>query len=275
MSPRLALKADPSQAKRAKVLVIEDEPDLREAIVSYLALEAIDAKGVGTLAEADAWRVANDFDIVVLDLGLPDGDGVRWLEAAPAVGLRGVIMLTARGAPAQRVTGLRAGADAYLVKPVALEELALTIRNLFARIDTTASGSAIAGSAIAGPAIGGSTLPESGPPVWQLNTRTWILTAPNGNAMLLKHAERLLLEALLSPAGEVLTKERVVQSQGAKPDAFDYRRVETLLRRLRIRCRDRLASELPVQTIYGRGLAFTEAGVVIRETGAPHVGRGR
>lgn len=275
MSPRLALKADPSQAKRAKVLVIEDEPDLREAIVSYLALEAIDAKGVGTLAEADAWRVANDFDIVVLDLGLPDGDGVRWLEAAPAVGLRGVIMLTARGAPAQRVTGLRAGADAYLVKPVALEELALTIRNLFARIDTTASGSAIAGSAIAGPAIGGSTLPESGPPVWQLNTRTWILTAPNGNAMLLKHAERLLLEALLSPAGEVLTKERVVLSQGAKPDAFDYRRVETLLRRLRIRCRDTLASELPVQTIYGRGLAFTEAGVVIRETGAPHVGRGR
>jgi DNA-binding response OmpR family regulator len=275
MSPRLALKADPSQAKRAKVLVIEDEPDLREAIVSYLALEAIDAKGVGTLAEADAWRVANDFDIVVLDLGLPDGDGVRWLEAAPAVGLRGVIMLTARGAPAQRVTGLRAGADAYLVKPVALEELALTIRNLFARIDTPASGSAVPGSAIAGPAIGGSTLPESRPPIWQLNTRTWILTAPNGNAMLLKHSERLLLEALLSPAGEVLTKERVVQSQGAKPDAFDYRRVETLLRRLRIRCRDTLASELPVQTIYGRGLAFTEAGEVIRETGAPHVGRGR
>lgn len=270
MSSPLAPQADPTQAKRASVLVIEDEPDLREAIVAYLSLEAIDATGVGTLAEADAWRTDHDFDIVVLDLGLPDGDGVRWLEAAPPLGLRGVIMLTARGAPAQRVTGLRAGADAYLVKPVALEELALTIRKLFARIHSLALG-----PAIAGPDVRASTLPDTRPPAWQLNTRTWALTAPNGKTMLLKHSERLLLEALMSPAGEVLTKERVVESQGARPEAFDYRRVETLLRRLRIRCRDTLESELPVQTIYGRGLAFTEAGVVIRETGTPHVGRGR
>lgn len=256
---------EPPTGVRARVLVIEDEPDLQEAIVAYLSLEGFDAAGVGTLADADAWWASHEVDILVLDLGLPDGDGVGWLEALASLGNRGVVMLTARGAPAQRLTGLRAGADAYLIKPVALEELALTVRKLFARIQPTPQR----------PAAALSPRPASAPSVWQLNARTWMLTAPNGQAMLLKHSERLLLEALLSPAGEVLSKERVVQSQGARADSFDYRRIETLVRRLRIRCRESLSTELPVQTIYGRGLAFTEAGLVVRETGAPHSGRRR
>ena len=252
------------------VLVVDDEAPIRLFLRSSLEAKGYRVAESDSLTSARLQVAAQAPGIVLLDLALPDGDGVRWLEAAPPLGLRGVIMLTARGAPAQRVTGLRAGADAYLVKPVALEELALTIRKLFARIHSLALG-----PAIAGPDVRASTLPDTRPPAWQLNTRTWALTAPNGKTMLLKHSERLLLEALMSPAGEVLTKERVVESQGARPEAFDYRRVETLLRRLRIRCRDTLESELPVQTIYGRGLAFTEAGVVIRETGTPHVGRGR
>ena len=247
-----------SLAERARVLVVEDEPDLREAIVAYLTLEAIDAVGVGSLADAQAWRDQHDFDILILDLGLPDGDGLRWLEALPALDQRGVLVLTARGAPAQRIVGLRAGADAYLVKPVALEELSLHVRKLFARIHTSqiqASGTAIAAS---------SSLSRSAS--WQLNAKTWVLTAPNGKTLLLKNAERLLLQALLSPAGEVLSKERVVESQGGNPDGFDYRRIETLVRRLRIRCRESLDAELPVQTIYGRGLAFTETGAVVHDT---------
>jgi len=250
-------------APPARVLLIEDEPDLREAIAAYLSLEAMQVSGVGTLADANAWAAENDFDILILDLGLPDGDGVSWLESLPSLGTRGVVILTARGSPAQRLTGLRAGADAYLVKPIALEELALTVRKLFARIQVTAPAPLLA-------TVGS---PRTEPAIWQLNAQTWMLTAPNGKSLLLKHSERLLLEALLGPAGEVLSKDRVVASQGAKADGFDYRRIETLIRRLRLRCRDALDTELPVQTIYGRGLAFTEAGVVVRETGRPPTGR--
>ena len=247
-----------SRAERARVLVVEDEPDLREAIVAYLTLEAIDAVGVGSLAEAEAWRLRHDFDILILDLGLPDGDGLQWLEALPALDQRGVLVLTARGTPAQRVTGLRAGADAYLVKPVALEELSLHVRKLFARIHAIPLQAAR-------PAVTASAS-IARPTGWQLNAKTWVLTAPNGGTLLLKHAERLLLQALLSPAGEVLSKERVVASQGGNPDGFDYRRIETLVRRLRIRCRESLDTELPVQTIYGRGLAFTETGAVVHDS---------
>ena len=235
-------------AHPARVLVVEDEADLREAIVSYLALEAVSASGVGTLAQARAWCARNEFDVLVLDLGLPDGDGLDWLQTSGLLGSRGVLILSARGSPPQRLAGLRAGADAYLVKPVPLEELAIQVQRLSARVL-------------------GLTAPEAEsipPAAWQLSAKTWILTAPNGRELLLKHAERQLLQALMSPAGEVLNKDQIIESQGADPDRFDYRRVETLIRRLRLRCRELLGVELPIQTIYGRGLAFTEPARVVR-----------
>jgi DNA-binding response OmpR family regulator len=237
-----------SAARPARVLVVEDQADLREAIVSYLALEAVSASGVGTLAQARAWCAHNEFDVLILDLGLPDGDGIDWLQTSGLLGSRGVLILSARGSPPQRLAGLRAGADAYLVKPVPLEELALQVRRLSDRV-------------LGWPAPDAAAIRPS---AWQLSSRTWILTAPNGRELQLKHTELQLLQALMNPAGEVLSKEQVVESQGADPDRFDYRRVETLIRRLRQRCREVLGLELPIQTIYGRGLAFTEPAEVVR-----------
>lgn len=242
------MSAPSGASRRPRVLVVEDETGLREAIVSYLSLDACVTAGVGTLAQAQAWCAQNAFDVLVLDLGLPDGDGLAWLEASGLLGSRGVLILSARGSPPQRLAGLRAGADAYLVKPIPLEELALQIQRLYARIGTAATPQ-----------------PDPTPlPAWELNSRTWVLVAPNGRGLLLKHAERQLLQVLMGPAGEVLSKERIIESQGADPESFDYRRIETLIRRLRIRCRDTLETELPIQTIYGRGLAFTEPANVIQ-----------
>jgi len=250
----------------ARVLVVEDEPDLREAIVAYLSLDAMAVTGVGGLAQARSWCDGNDFDVLILDLGLPDGDALAWLQESNALGHRGVLILTARGAPAQRLEGLRAGADAYLVKPVPLEELALHVKRLFARVGAPSAPI---------PDIEVKAAPAAEPPLWRLNSQTWILTAPNGRGLLLKHAERLLLQALMHPAGEVLSKERVIESQGADPENFDYRRIETLIRRLRIRCRDSLGTELPIQTVYGLGLAFTESASVSSGLTAPHKARTR
>lgn len=63
-----------------RVLIVEDEPDLREAIAAYLNAENIVARSAGSLAEASAACEADTFDILILDLGLPDGDGAQWLE---------------------------------------------------------------------------------------------------------------------------------------------------------------------------------------------------
>jgi two-component system OmpR family response regulator len=107
-------------ADAPKVLVIEDEGDLRESIVSYLKMEGIDADGAGSLQAAELWMLMHHFDVLVLDVGLPDGDALTWLD---------------------RVLGAQVGADTYLVKPVLLEELTAVVRNLMRRLRPSAGGS--------------------------------------------------------------------------------------------------------------------------------------
>lgn len=68
-----------SQLPATRVLIVEDEEELRDAMISFLALEGLAAQGVGSLDATESWMQSQDFDVLVLDLGLPDGDGLAWL----------------------------------------------------------------------------------------------------------------------------------------------------------------------------------------------------
>ncbi|MFT5682237.1 MAG: DNA-binding response OmpR family regulator [Myxococcota bacterium] len=112
-----------------RVLVVEDEAPLRGAIARRLKAEGFGVDAVGTLEEAglsmQAWR----YDAVILDRNLPDGDGVGLLTRWRAEGWRTpVLVLTARDGIGDRVGGLEAGADDYLIKPFAMAELIARIR---------------------------------------------------------------------------------------------------------------------------------------------------
>jgi DNA-binding response OmpR family regulator len=242
-----------------RVLVLEDEPHLREAIVSYLNTEPVRAHGVGSLAQAASWCARHDFDILVLDLGLPDGDGLQWLATRGSLAQKGIIILSARGLPTHRLEGLKAGADVYLVKPVPLEEIVLHVHKLSSRLAADPFLHARSSSNRR------RTKPQASG--WQLHSVTWLLVAPNGKGLTLKLAEKLLLQLLLASAGEVVGKSLVIESLGGKADSYDYRRIETLVRRLRMRCRETLDTELPILTVYGRGLAFTEPGTLVQDAG--------
>ncbi len=110
-----------------KVLVVEDEAKIASFIVKGLTAAGYEAQHVSTGTEAIA--AAPHADVVVLDLGLPDVDGVDVLEKMRAGGVEAqVIVLTARGEIADRVDGLERGADDYLTKPFAFEELLARIR---------------------------------------------------------------------------------------------------------------------------------------------------
>jgi DNA-binding response OmpR family regulator len=116
-----------------RILLVEDDPILRSAIRDYLARDAYAVDAVATLAAARAC-FPGDYAVVVLDLGLPDGSGLALLPVAfrqpepPAV-----LILTARDRLSDRVRGLDAGADDYLVKPFDLPELAARLRALVRR----------------------------------------------------------------------------------------------------------------------------------------------
>src|SRR3954470_465335 len=107
-----------------RLLLIEDDtPIARELLLRWRDTERL-ALHVATLADADAALAEGTFDIVLLDLGLPDGDGMEWLVAyRQRDPLGAVLVMTARDRVADRVKGLRLGADDYVVKPFAPEEL--------------------------------------------------------------------------------------------------------------------------------------------------------
>jgi two-component system OmpR family response regulator len=114
-----------------RVLVVEDDEDLRVAITGALRAAGFAVDAAGDLPAADEALAVNSYDCAVLDRMLPSGDALRYVQARrPAVP---VLFLTARDAVADRIAGLDAGDD-YLVKPFAVEELEARVRRLCRRV---------------------------------------------------------------------------------------------------------------------------------------------
>jgi two-component system response regulator MprA len=121
-------------ANGARVLVVDDEPAVREALRRALSLEGYDVDLASDGAEALRSIASSEPDVVVLDVLMPEVDGLAACRRLREEGSRvPVLMLTARAGIGERVDGLDAGADDYLVKPFALEELLARIRALLRR----------------------------------------------------------------------------------------------------------------------------------------------
>jgi two-component system, OmpR family, response regulator ResD len=126
-----------TQHSRGSVLVVDDEPTIGEIVSRYLTRAGYQARvatnGVSALEEAASWGP----DLVVLDLMLPGLDGLEVLRRLRSSGRRsiGIILLTARGEAADRVTGLRLGADDYMAKPFAPAELVARVDAVLRRVD--------------------------------------------------------------------------------------------------------------------------------------------
>ena len=111
--------------------MIEDHNEVSELVARALEKDGHRVAGARSVSEADARMLADDFDALVLDLGLPDGDGLAWCRRIRADGVAiPILVLTAQSAVATRVAGLDAGADDFLAKPFAVAELRARVRAL-------------------------------------------------------------------------------------------------------------------------------------------------
>lgn len=186
----------------ARILVVDDEPAVREALRRSLAFEgyavqtAVD--GLDALDKAASYAP----DLIVLDIQMPRMDGLtaaRRLRAAG--GVVPILMLTARDTVGDRVTGLDAGADDYLVKPFELDELFARVRALLRR------------SAYAAPRTAGDEQPEDvltfGDLRMDLATRE---VSRGGRAVELTRTEFTLLEMFLAHPRQVLTREQILKT---------------------------------------------------------------
>lgn len=175
----------------ARILIVEDE----ERIVSFLT-KGLEANGHSTMAVGDGITAAavaddGDFDLMILDVGLPGKDGFAVLEEIRGRGVRmPVIVLTARDATADTVTGFDAGADDYVTKPFRFEELLARVRARLREQGTTEQ-----------------TLLEAGTVVLDLRRRT---VSVDGRSVELSSREFALAETLFRHPGQVLSREQLL-----------------------------------------------------------------
>ncbi|WP_037916526.1 response regulator transcription factor [Actinacidiphila yeochonensis] len=186
----------------ARILIVDDEPAVREALQRSLAFEGYDtrlaADGVAALAEADAYRP----DAIVLDVLMPRMDGLTTARRLRANGvMTPILMLTARDTVGDRVTGLDAGADDYLVKPFELDELLARLRALLRRSSYA--------SAAGRPEDDTSHVLAFAD--LRMDTSTREVTRA-GRPVELTRTEYTLLELFLAHPRQVLTREQILKA---------------------------------------------------------------
>ena len=178
-----------------RCLLLDDDAAIRTLVADYLAQHGIAVQAVATGAEFRRVAEGAAIDLVLLDLMLPDDDGLAlcpWLKRLrPTLP---VIMLTAQGDPISRVLGLELGADDYLPKPFEPRELVARIRAVLRR------GQAVAAAA-------GTVSRFAG---WQFDRLQRSLRAPDGTVVPLSAAEFRLLGAFIEHAGQVMSRERLL-----------------------------------------------------------------
>lgn len=215
-----------------RILVIEDHPDLQIELIDYLAMQGYHAEGAGCLASMNQKLSHNHYQAVLLDIGLPDGDGIDIIpELRQRFGLTlGIIIVSARGQPQERTEALAKGADAYLVKPVYLPELMALLQQLQQR------------------------LPATG---WQLDAEKYFLHSPADHKIPLTPGEYALLISLLEH-NNCLSKSALQQMLTPYLDQVNYSRLDTLICRLRQKVEQLTGLPLPLQTLRNKGYQLTD-----------------
>ncbi|PWE30784.1 response regulator transcription factor [Pararhodobacter marinus] len=137
-----------------RYLLVEDNRELAEAVVNRLCLDGHAVDHAATLAEAEDWLAATGYDLILLDVMLPDGDGRDFLARSRARIETPVIMLTARSQVSDRVGALDQGADDYITKPFDFEELEARCRAVLRRRGGSARNEITLGEAVFDPMAG-------------------------------------------------------------------------------------------------------------------------
>ena len=219
----------------ATVLVVDDEPIVREVVVRYLA-----RAGHHTLEAADGHRARGvieerDVDLVVLDLMLPGTDGLelcRWIRGRSELP---VIMLTARGEEADRIVGLELGADDYVTKPFSPRELAARVRSVLRR---------------AGPAGAVVATLRFGDVELERETRD---VRKAGSPVRLTAKEFDLLWFLASHPRRVFSRDELMTSVWGYASTLDTGTITVHMRRLREKIEDVPSQPRHLETVWGVG----------------------
>ncbi len=237
----------------SRIVIVDDEPDLRDAVAEYLAASGYD---VTTAEDAAAMRSlveTKTFHLAILDIAMPGEDGLslgRWLRTQMPIGL---IYATAAGSPIDRIVGLELGADDYVVKPYELRELLARVRSVLRRVPTQAS--ALPGNPVASASAGKRRSVAFGDFQADLDGR--IVTRRNGAVLELAKSEFDVLEVFLTRSNRLLSRAAISDAIGLAEDPESSRAVDIRIMRLRKKIEDDPANPKFLRTVRGEGYIFS------------------
>ena len=232
---------DQMNSRQARLIVVDDDPDIRDLIVQQLRQEHYEVVAAGSLGELYQALSVHAADLIVLDLNLPDGDGLSLCRELRAEGNDvPIIMVSARGSAVDRVLGLELGADDYLTKPFEPRELLVRIRNLLRRSHADEPDRQ---------RDKGVRLARLGP--WRLDLFQRRLIAEDGRLVMLSSAEFRLLSRFIDEPNVVLSRESLVPERRATA-AFD-RSTDLQVSRLRQKLATMPGGEELILTVRGEG----------------------
>ena len=224
----------------ARILMIDDDDRLAGMVSDYLGGAGFRVTAAGTGADGEALLRRETFDAVILDLMLPDADGLDLCRRLRAESDVPILMLTARGEPMDRVVGLELGADDYLAKPFEPRELQARLRAILRRKGTTAPAADILRF--------GRLEIDKGARIVRVDGEERAITS----------YQFALLLALAERAGRVLSRDALMDLlKGEKLEAFD-RSVDVHISRIRAAIEDDPKKPRRILTLRGTGYVFAK-----------------
>lgn len=221
-----------------RLLVVEDDVELANGLVSSLAQSGYAADVAHTARDAERACAHTNYALVILDLGLPDLDGLELLRRLRLDSMRApVLILTARDQPQQRVAGLDSGGDDYLSKPFDISELEARIRALLRRGEPV-----------------GTTL-TLGSLAFEITARQFTVS---GRELELTPSELSVLEMLLRRPGRIVSKADIFNSLYSWQDHANMSAVEVFISRLR-RKLGQAGADVGIRVFRGLGYRLEKA----------------
>lgn len=222
-----------------RVAVVEDDEALREEILlPALHDYGFSAQGAASAAELYRHMLSQQFDMVVLDIGLPGEDGLTVAQHLRTMSDIGIIMLTGSTDRQLQIQALHNGADGYLIKPVDLDVLAAALHSLARRLSPTTRS------------IVADQMPE---PRWRLEADGWRLVSPRGQVVALTAIEQCVLNTLSAASDEPVLRESLIQALNHNRYDCDPHRLEMVIHRLRKKVFAQANEVLPLLTVRCKG----------------------
>lgn len=237
----------------SRIVIVEDEPDLRDAVAEYLGVNGYEVTTAGNAAEMRSLVETDTFHLAILDIAMPGEDGLslgRWLRTQMPIGL---IYATAAGSPIDRIVGLELGADDYVVKPYELRELLARVRSVLRRVPSQPSHRA--GMAMTGTDTGRRRVISFGDFQADLDGR--MVTGRGGSILELAKSEFDVLEVFLTRCNRLLSRSTISDAIGFNEDAEASRAVDIRIMRLRKKIEEDPANPRFLRTVRGEGYIFS------------------